>query len=77
MKTVAWVALGLAGCGSAGGAQETSAQEPTIAAAPQSAGAEQPSDTGMALDDPRISRSAGREDGVVVLWPRVVGAVVA
>ena len=38
-----------------------------------SSGAPVASASGKVEDDPRISRSAGEEGGVVVLWPRIIG----
>jgi hypothetical protein len=60
-------------------AEGAASSEPTVSAAPESTTntTPQPDSTGAAQTDPtkdapEISRSAGKEGGVVVLWPRVV-----
>jgi hypothetical protein len=61
-----FIAVLFTGCGSSGSSSSSTAHEETSGG-----------DNGMTVtieeDDPRVSRSAGEEGGVVVLWPRVMG----
>jgi hypothetical protein len=71
MARVAMIGIALSaialGCGGSG------SQSTTTSAEEETAGGEDGVVVTIENDDSRVSRSAGEEGGVVVLWPRVMG----
>src|SRR5687768_4346549 len=77
MPRLAWLCvLTILGCGSAPPPAAPSPVEspPPEATPPPRADAPPPSSAPSRADDSRISRSAGVEGGIVLLWPRIAGS---